>query len=207
LLKFNGSQRFTATAVSGAISLEETSTSEELTYVRVYEDNSGTITNFSLTVDNACDAKLYDDDTDFIHFDQFLIGDTLGVNMGDFCEVGEIEFNLEREVKPLSSVCGANGRLGYYNSNYTLKITVTTTDILSNRLYNKYKKYIGNETFAIQAQSTNGVSFTFPKCVFEEMPAEDRDGLIGHKFTINCNFDPNTKTMITLPQVLDSTVL
>lgn len=202
-------KRFTATFDATTITIAETQKSSKFEEAKLYIETTATKAKEQIgyTESIPCTSVEYNDDTDFISFNQVLIGDELGVDMKDWCEVGEIEFTLEREVTPLKSVCGTNGRLGLVNTSYTLKVGLTVTDVLSERTYDKYNKYTQNDTFSMMVQSTSGISFVFPKCVFEENSAQENEKLIGRKYTVNVNYDPNTKTALTLPQILDNRTL
>lgn len=154
------------------------------------------------TVDNSAnviDGELYDEDAPFVKFDKVYIG-TAGEEMVGWCEAESITLDYTRDVKEIKSLCGSQGRKGWFNRNYTLYLDISTIDVDAKRVYDKFVLFKGNETFALSfVDKTSGMSMFFPACKFESCESVDSDGIRGHSFRINVNFKFEVKPIITLP--------
>lgn len=193
--------RFTVMNVSDDIQVTATDPAEKLAIEFEIIDPTGTIGDTHTITENALStAAEYSDEAPFFKLSNIMIGEA-GVNMYGFCEVANLTINFERTIEDIKSICGTNGRKGWNNTNYSLSVEVETTDIDAQRVYDKFAKYRGNETFALVGTDIDsGFAIGFPKCKIEDFEPMEINGLQGHKFTINVNFDPNVKPLLALMQ-------
>lgn len=154
------------------------------------------------TVDNTAnvpDGELYDEEAPFTRFDKVYFG-TPGEEMIGWCEAASITLDFTRDVKEIRSLCGSQGRKGWFNRDYTLYLEIQASDVDADRIYQKYYKFKHNQTFGLTfINKESGLAMFFPACRIEEHEPIDLEGITGHRYKINVNFDSNKKVLLTLP--------
>lgn len=156
----------------------------------------------SITVEKEADGDKYNDEAPFVKFDKVFIGEA-GVNMQNWCEAMSISLEYTRDVKEIRSLCGSQGRKGWFNRDYTLYLNIEATDVDAKRVYEKWEKYKNNKVFSLLfIDYDSKLSMFFPACRFEEKEGVDLEGITGHRYKINVNFRADVKPIISLPQAI-----
>ena len=196
--------RYTATNVNNVLSIEAVDVSNDLHCEGFVLETTAvtTATPVNSLYTQEPESKEYDEESKFVSFDKFLIGDAY-CNMYDFCEVSKATFDIQRTITDIASVCGEQGRKGLDNSEYTIYLTLDVTDIQAVKVHDKWDKFINNKDFMLFAADTkSGVTFFFPKCRIEEHVNAAQETLQGHQYKVNVNYDPNRKFAFALQQIL-----